>query len=197
MDNGTRDTVLEAGSVKARLAKVYAEALLAAATQAHAADAVGADLAAFVRDVLNAAPDIEAFLGSPVVGRKTKTAALEAALPGHLSDLLRGLLATLARNGRLDLIRGIATVYHQLIDRRAGRVPVKVTAAAELTDAQRAALDQTLTGMMKGQPVLNVRVDPDLIGGLVVQIGDRVIDTSVRTRLRSLRNRLMETAEGQ
>lgn len=195
MDNGNHDHVLQAGSVKSRLAKVYAESLLAVASQRQAVEAVGNELDALVRDVLAAAPEVEAFLASPIVGRKAKAAALEAALPGRVSDLLRGFLGTLARNSRLDLIRGIAAAYHHLLVERSGQVPVKVTSAMELTDLQRAALTHTLTDIMKGQPVLTVRIDPELIGGLIVQIGDRVIDTSVRTRLRSIKGRLMETAE--
>ena len=83
MDNAKHDTVLDAGSVKARLAKVYAEALLAAAERQNAVDATGDELSHFVSDVLDAAPEVESFLASPVVGKKAKAAALDAALPGR------------------------------------------------------------------------------------------------------------------
>jgi F-type H+-transporting ATPase subunit delta len=190
----THDTVLDAGSVRARLAKVYAEAVLAAALPkgAAAVDATGEDLEAFTREVLGRHPDVAAFLASPAVGHKTKEAALAAALDGRASDLLRGLLAVLARNGRLDLVPGIAAAYRQLLEDRAGRVRVKVASAVELSDAQRAALTETLSGMMRQTPVLDARVDPDLLGGLVIQVGDRVIDTSVRTRLQTLRTLLLD-----
>jgi F-type H+-transporting ATPase subunit delta len=193
MDNATHDTVLDAGSVKARLAKVYAEALLAAATRQNAVDATGDELSHFVSDVLAAAPEVESFLASPVVGKKTKAAAIEAALPGRSSDLVRGLFTVLARNGRLNLLRGIAAAYRLLLDDRAGRIRVKVTSAMDLSDTQRTALSSTLTDILKQQPILAVRVDPDLLGGMIVQIGDRVIDTSVRTRLQSLRTLLLES----
>src|SRR5438105_13508107 len=100
-----RETILTADVRKARVARVYAEALLAVAAKQGAAEAVGDELAAFVRDVLDANKDVEAFLASPAVGRKAKAAALDAALAGRASELLRGLLAVLARNGRLDLLR--------------------------------------------------------------------------------------------
>jgi F-type H+-transporting ATPase subunit delta len=185
-------TVLGAGSVKARLAKVYAEALLSAAQRQNALDATGDELAHFVTDVLDAAPEIEPFLASPVVGKKAKAAALEAALPGNASDLLRGLFAVLMQNGRLDLFRGVVAAYQQLINERAGRVPVKVTSAVALDHAHRDVLTRTLTDILRHEPVLSVRIDPNLLGGLVVQVGDRVIDTSIRTRLQRLRNRLLE-----
>jgi F-type H+-transporting ATPase subunit delta len=193
MDNPKHDTVLEAGSVKSRLAKVYAEALLVAAGRQNAVDATGEELIGFVSEVLDPAPDIESFLGSPVIGKKAKTATLEKALPGRVSEIIRGLFAVLSRNGRLDLLRGITAAYRQLLDARAGRIPVKITSAGELSETQKAALTGTLTDILKQQPVLNIRVDKDLLGGLVVQVGDRVIDTSIRTRLQTLRTRLLET----
>jgi F-type H+-transporting ATPase subunit delta len=79
-----------------------------------------------------------------------------------------------------------------LLDERAGRVRVKVSAATKLSDAQRDALAEALSTLLKQQPVLDVRVDPDLLGGMVVQVGDRVIDTSVRTRLQSIRTLLLD-----
>ena len=193
MENATHETVLQAGSVKARLAKVYAEALLGAAQPSNAVDATGDELAHFVKDVLDANPAIESFLGSPIVGKKAKSSTLSAALAGHSSDLVRGLFGVLTSNGRLDLLRGIAAAYHKLLDERAGRVPVKVTSAVDLTELQRKTLNTTLSEILKHEPVLAVRVDPDLIGGMIVQIGDSVIDTSIRTRLQSIRHRLLET----
>jgi F-type H+-transporting ATPase subunit delta len=191
----THETVLEAGSVRARIARVYAEALLGAAmkqSNADAVDSVGEEMNELVSGVFGRNPTVAAFLGSPAVGRKTKTAALEAALPGRSSELLRGLFAVLAHNGRLDLFAGIAAAYHDLIDKRSGRVRVKVTAAAALSETQRAALSSTLAELLKQQPMLQVRVDPELLGGMIVQVGDRVIDTSVRTRLHTLRTLLLD-----
>ena len=113
-------------------------------------------------------------------------------MPGRASDLVRGLFGVLTKNGRLDLVRGIAAAYRQLLDERAGRVRVKVTAATKLSNSQRDTLAETLANILKQEPVLDVRVDPDLLGGMVVQVGDRVIDTSVRTRLQTLRTLLLD-----
>jgi len=190
------ETVLEAGSIRARVARVYAEALAAAALRHGGGEAsvvsVGEELDQFVAQVLDASPAVEAFLASPAVGKKAKSVALEAALTGRASDLLRGLFFVLLRNGRLDLTRGIAAAYRDLLDQRAGRVRVRVTTAVELSDAQTAAITATLAAALRKQPVLELRLDPGLIGGMVVQIGDRVIDTSVRTRLTNLRTHLLD-----
>src|SRR5262245_54802329 len=109
----THENVLQAGSARARLAKLYAEALFvtAAKQDAAAVERATEELNAFVSGVLDKDPRAEAFLSSPAVGKKAKLAVLDSALPGHVSDLLRGLLATLARNNRLDLVRGIAAAY--------------------------------------------------------------------------------------
>jgi F-type H+-transporting ATPase subunit delta len=186
------ETVLDAGSTQSRLARVYAEALLAsAAKQSLSAEDVAGELNDFVR-ALGKDADVAAFLASPAVGKKAKAAVLGPALKDHASDLLRGLVGVLAQNNRLDLLRSVAAAFGQLLDERSGRVRVKVTAAVALSDAQKAALTKNLTGILGDrEPVLDVRIDPDLLGGLVVQVGDSVIDTSVRSRLQSLRSLLL------
>ena len=187
------ETVLDAGTTQSRLARVYAESLLVAAAKQspEAADAVGAELEAFVK-ALHASGGAAAFLVSPAVGKKKKAAALAPALEGHASNLLRGLVGVLAVNNRLGLLRSVSQAVRQLLDERAGRVRVKVTAAVALTDAQKAELKTNLKDILGNQePVLDVRVDPDLLGGLVVQVGDSVIDTSVRSRLQSIRSLLL------
>ncbi|MCE9563713.1 MAG: ATP synthase F1 subunit delta [Planctomycetes bacterium] len=189
------DTVLQAGSVQSRLAKVYAESLIAAAIKQSGVgvvDALGTELEEFVSGVLAKNAAVADFLASPAVGKRAKANALGAALPGNTSDLFRGLLTVLTKNNRLNLLAGIAAAYRQLLEERAGRVRVKVTSAVALTDAQKSALTSTLTAQMKQQPVLVLRVDPELLGGMIVQIGDRVIDTSIRTRLNTLRTLLLD-----
>jgi len=194
--NELRDTVLQAGSVQSRLAKVYAEALIAAALkQPNGVEAVvelGAELDDFVSGVLRKDQNVASFLSSPAIGKRAKASALGAALPGNSSDLFRGMLAVLTKNSRLNLLAGIAAAYRQLLDDRAGRIRVKVTAAVELSEAQKAALVSTLAASLKQQPVLAISVDPALLGGMIVQIGDRVIDTSIRTRINTLRTLMLD-----
>lgn len=188
-DGKLHDSVLEATGATARLAQVYAQALMAAAGPR--ADAVGEDLDSLVADVLAGRPDAERFLASGAVNRKTKDAVLQATFGEGVSDVLRNFLGVLNQNNRLGLLRAIAAAYRKLRDEAAGRVRVKVTSAVTLTDDQLSKLKTTLTGRLDAEPVLDARTDPDLLGGLVVQVGDRVYDSSVRTRLDSLRTHLM------
>jgi F-type H+-transporting ATPase subunit delta len=187
-DGKRHESVLEATGASARLARVYAEALMAAAGPQ--ADAVGDDLDALVEDVLAEHPNSERFLASGAVNRKTKATVLQAAFR-DASDVMRNFLGVLNQNNRLGLLRAVAAAYRKLRDEAAGRVRVKVTSAVPLSDDQLTKLKTTLAGRLDAEPVLDARTDPDLLGGLVVQVGDRVYDSSVRTRLNTLRTHLM------
>ena len=187
----TPDTALEAHGVRARLGRVYAEALLALAEQSHSADSVGAELDSVAFEIIGKNPTVAAYLENPAIGSKAKLPILGAAFEGTASDLFKKFLAVLAQNNRLGLLRDIATAYRGIRDRRAGRVRVLVRTATPLSDHQKIELVETLAKPLNQQPILNVRVEPELLGGLIVQIGDRVYDTSVRTRLESLRNTLL------
>jgi F-type H+-transporting ATPase subunit delta len=186
------ETVLDAGTARARLARVYAEALLRAAAKEspQAVDAVGEEMLQ-LRVKLIEHPEVAEFLASPALGKKGKLAFLEPVLKGRASHLLEGLIHTLWQNNRLDLFRNVVGTYLQLLDERAGRVPVKVTVAVPLTDEQQKKLEDVLKESLGQEPILRVNVDPDLLGGMIVQAGDFVIDTSVRSRLQSLRTHLL------
>ena len=193
MTDATPDTVQEATGARARLARVYAEALLALAEQGDAAEAAGAELHATATDVVGQNPDVAVFLDNPAVTPKVKLPILGAAFSGA-SDLFKKFLHVLAENNRLGLLREIDAAYQGIRDKQAGRVRVRVRSAVPLTDAQQNALKGTLKQSLNKEPILNVRVEPELLGGLIVQVGDRVYDTSVRTRLESLRNHLMASS---
>lgn len=188
------ETVLDAGTARARLARVYAEALLHAALKEspQAADAVGEEMLQLRVSLLDH-PEVAEFLASPALGKKGKLALLEPILKGRASHLLEGLFHTLWQNNRLDLFRNVVGTYLQLLDQRAGRVPVKVTVAVPLNDEQQKKLADTLKDLLPKdhEPMLRVTVDPDLLGGMIVQVGDTVVDTSVRSRLQSLRTHLL------
>jgi F-type H+-transporting ATPase subunit delta len=187
----THETVHDAGTRQARLARVYAEALLHAALKEspQAARDVGAEMLQ-LRHSLIEHPEVAEFLASPALGKKGKLAFLEPAL-AHASHPLRGLVFALWKNNRLALFRNVVAAYLQILDERAGRIAVKVAVPVPLTDEQREKLFATLKDVLRREPVLHVRVDPELLGGMIVQAGDTVVDTSVRSRLQSLRTLLL------
>lgn len=193
MSDAAHDSLPEPTGARARLARVYAEALLALAEQEKQTDEVGADLMAVAVDVVGQSAEVAAFLDNPAITAGTKLPALGAAF-GGASDLFKKFLHVLTQNNRLGLLRDIAAAYRGLRDQQTGRVRVLVRTAAALNDGQAAELKQTLAEKLNKEPVLSVRVEPELLGGLVVQVGDRVYDSSVRTRLNTLRNTLMASS---
>jgi len=187
--NPGQDTVLTANVRQARIARVYAESLAAVAEKQGQLEDVGRELVQFVANVLKA-PKIAAFFSSPAITRRVRGPVLEAALPNNVHPLVANFIRVLNQNNRLSLLPDCAAAYRELMDTRAGRVRVLVKSAVELTADQQAGLKSSLAESLKKEPVLSLRVDPELLGGLVVQVGDKVYDTSVRSRLEALRNQL-------
>jgi F-type H+-transporting ATPase subunit delta len=166
----------------------YAEALLGAAENEGQADAVLDEL---VADVLRGQPQFAAILASPLPEAE-KDRILTATFEGRALPTVVRFLRVLNRHGRLEQVAPIARAARALWDRKQNRRPVLVRSAIELDDAQREALRERLGRMLAATPLLTFVVDPSLLGGLVVQVGDDVYDASVRSRLQQLRHRLIE-----
>jgi F-type H+-transporting ATPase subunit delta len=184
------ETVLDAGS--RRVARVYAEALLDAADKQVQTAQVLEEFSSLVEDLFRADPQFEAFLASGAISRKPKAEVIHRAFDGKASDTFRNFLLVLNDHLRLDLLRAIYEAVRELYDERSGRLRVVVTSAAPLPDDQRERLLNELRQKYNKEPVLATRVDPALLGGLVVRVGDWLFDSSVRTRLENIRKQLME-----
>jgi F-type H+-transporting ATPase subunit delta len=174
------------------VARIYAEALLAAADKRQQTEEVLEQFEAFVHDVLVREPAFGPFLASAVVGRDKKRAALARAFEGKINDTLYNFFLVLNDHDRLGVVREIAAIMRDMYERRSGRVHVEVRAATPLPDDQRERLRQELREKFGREPVLNVRIDPELLGGLVVRVDDWVYDGSVQARLERLRKQLIE-----
>lgn len=168
------------------IAQRYAAALFELAEQQNALDQVAADLKAF-RDMAAGSDDLTRLLRSPVIGRDAQTRAITAvAQQAGFSDLTRRFLGTLAANRRLFAVSGIIGAYLERLAAKRGEVTATVMAAAKLTDKQLASLTETLKAAVGGAVAVDVKVDPSLLGGLVVRVGSRMIDNSLRTKLQHL-----------
>jgi F-type H+-transporting ATPase subunit delta len=174
-----------------RVAHVYAEALINAAEAAGKADAILDELDSLITDLFRADRQFEAFLSSGAIGRDRKAEVIEKTFGGRAEELFTNFLLVLNRHERLDLLRPIRTAYQELRDQRANRVRVLVRSAVPLPDDQRDRLQQELRQSFHLEPVLVTQVDPDLLGGLVVKVGDWLYDGSVRAQLETLRNQLI------
>jgi F-type H+-transporting ATPase subunit delta len=174
------------------VSRSYAEALLGAAKHADQIESVLDELDELVADVLSPYPQFAAILASEALPAAEKDRILTSTLENRASPLVLRFLRVLNRHGRLGLIAPIARMARELMDRQQNRRRVLVRSAVPLTEDQRNALVERLGRMLAATPVPTYQIDPALIGGLVIQIGDDVYDASVRNRLGQLRNRLIE-----
>lgn len=184
---------MAAGDKEMAIARVYSGALLKLAAEAKQEDAVReelADLVAFIGRNANFAQ----FLFSPTVDAPSREKTLEKLFRGRYSDVLVNTLLVLNRKERLALLSAMGEAFeHQYVTLK-GRVEVYVRSAAPLTDAQREKVKQAASEKLGAGVALIETVDPALLGGLVVVIGDDRFDMSVASRLGTIRASLVERA---
>jgi F-type H+-transporting ATPase subunit delta len=170
----------------------YATALFELASEANALDKVEGDLSRF-GEALDAAPDLARLVGSPVFTADEQARALAAVLDKlGIDGLTRNFLLLLAKNRRLFAVTDTARAFRAMLARHRGEMSASVISAETLTEAQIAALKQALKAALGKDVLLETRIDPALLGGLVVKVGSRMIDTSLRTRLNSLKVAMKE-----
>jgi F-type H+-transporting ATPase subunit delta len=170
----------------------YATALFELALEGKALDLVAADLDRFIA-ALDASPDLSRLVKSPVFSAEEQTRALAAVLEKlGIGGLARNFLLLAAQNRRLFAAIDMIGAYRAMLARHRGETSATVTAAAKLTEAQITALKQALKAALGTDVMLEQRVDASLLGGLVVKVGSRMIDSSLRTRLNSLRVAMKE-----
>jgi F-type H+-transporting ATPase subunit delta len=133
-------------------------------------------------------------LEDPAVPFDTRSEALTAALGGDSLPQLRNLLLLVLRRRRLEQVPRLAAEFRRLYNRRAGIVEATAISAAPLSERDVAELQRRLVDIAGTRVDLSLEVDPQLIGGISVRLGDRLIDGSVRGRLERLRNRLVASA---
>ena len=169
------------------LAAVYAKALLGATERAGNTEAVLEELEALLSEVFQRLPKLESALTSPRVGQEEKLRLLELAIGSRVSQSLLDFLKVLARRGRLDCLRAITRAARQQLNEIRGRVEVTLVTAEPLgEDSTRQAAERLQTAL--GQQIdLSTSVDPDLIGGAIVRVGDTIFDGSVINRLEQMR----------
>lgn len=176
---------------KWRTAIVYAQALIAAAQEAGTVTAVIQEYDSFIDDVLDKLPKLEAVWASDFVNEEAKEAMIEKAFAKSASPVFLGFLKVVARHGRLDMLRLIHLTAHEECSKALGRVRVMVSTAEPLDAAAEQRIEQEIKSRLGLQPVLETQVHPDLIGGIVLRVGDRVYDGSIATQFKRLREQMI------
>jgi F-type H+-transporting ATPase subunit delta len=168
------------------LAERYAAALFELADERRTLDEVAADLRQ-LRAMLEGSRDFMRLIRSPILSRGEQAKAV-GVLAEHagLSQLVRDFLAVVARNRRLFVAPAIIEAFLRKLAARRGEVSAQVTAARPLNEAQLAALNEQLRRSIGSRVSVDVRVDPELIGGMIVKVGSRMVDGSVKSKLQRL-----------
>ncbi len=174
------------------IANVYAEALLGAAEEAGQVDAVLEELDSLVADVLDPHPELERVLASGVISYDERSGILDRVLGAQASPLVMSFLKVVSRHGRMDCLRVIRAQAHAIHRQKLGEVAVQVTTAAPLEQAAAQRLREALQPLLGGTPVLHERVDPAVIGGVVVRVGDTIYDASVARQLETMRQQMID-----
>ncbi len=167
------------------VARLYARAMLEVAAEQGVAESFSEELTAVV-ELSASDAEFERFLSSPVLDVESRRESMEKALRGRASDLLVDSLQVINGKGRLGLLEQILAVYQEEHRTLRGQIEVKVTAAVELSEAQRELLRERASAYTGKEAFLIEAVDPDLLGGLVVKIGGEKVDVSVRRDLELL-----------
>ncbi|MCS6849560.1 MAG: ATP synthase F1 subunit delta [Gemmataceae bacterium] len=174
-----------------QIARVYAEALLRAADEASQADEVVADFEALLQAVEGSSPELRRLFANGVMSRRVRGEVIRRVFEGRAHPLLVNFLLVVNDHDRTALLPVMLYELKELRDRRARRIPVSVYAAVPLSDDQLERIRNRLREVLNLEPRLEVRVDPALLGGLMIRVGDQVFDGTVRTRLHQLRDQLI------
>ena len=168
--------------------RLDARALFEAAEEQGRVDAVHRDLDEFAAAV-EASPELAAFLSNPQVEPAAKVGVLGELSEGA-DDLVHNFLRVIAGKGRAGQIPGMRDEFQALVDRAQGRVAVELTTAFELSDAEAASIVAQIEQSSGRKVEATRKVDPELVGGMILQAGSLRVDASVRGRLQRLRHEL-------
>jgi F-type H+-transporting ATPase subunit delta len=178
--------------IQAGAAGRYASALFELAEQDGKVAEVDAHLASFDA-MLAQSPDLTRLIKAPVFSAEEQVKAITAIVErAGIGGLSGNFLKLVAHNRRLFMLPQIIKEFRRLVSRARGEVDAEVTSAHALNDQQITALKDALRASVGKDVRLNIKVDPSLLGGLVVKVGSRMIDSSLRTKLNSLKTRMKE-----
>lgn len=174
------------GGIQASLSGRYATALFELARDENKLDTVGQSLAA-LKQALAESDDLRTLVTSPLVSRDAAGKAIAAVSSSiGIDPLTANFLGVLAKNRRLNAIRAIIRDFNMLAARHRGETTAQVVSAHALDDNQMATLKTRLKSMIGSEVSVDASVDPSILGGLIVRLGSRQIDGSIRTKLNAL-----------
>jgi F-type H+-transporting ATPase subunit delta len=190
--NAKQETVLDVTGDE--VARGYAVAFWNVAKKSSHAGELVEELSSFATDVLDKFPKLDETLRSAIVRDEERTQLLDRIFAGRLSNELLTFLKVMSRHGRLGLVRTAARIVRKLYADDQGRIDVDVRVAGPLADSLKNEIQSKLRTVLGHEPVLHVTVDPSLIAGIVIRVGDRVYDSSVNTQFNLARQAMIDRA---
>lgn len=171
----------------------YAEALMSLAQSNDLTQRLGEDVAALL-NLLEESGELRQFLANPIVSAENKKAVLQQIGGEELHPYMQNFLKILVERRRIVFLEGICKHYQALLRKLNQAVLAEVISAVELTDTQKQAVREKVIAMTSANQVeLNTKIDPDLIGGVIIKVGSQVVDASLRGQLRRIGLRLGST----
>jgi F-type H+-transporting ATPase subunit delta len=180
------------------VAMTYAKSLFQAATAEgdsarngglHLSEVIAGELSA-IMDMARSDKNFGEFLASKIIDRQSRDATLVRIFQGRVHNTSLNILRVLNRRDRLFVFPGVVAAFDEMVQEALGRVEIDVYSATPLDQAQKDQLANSLAAKLGKQPVLHTYVEPTMIGGLKIQIGDKLIDGSLATQLSSMRDQL-------
>ncbi len=165
----------------------YASALYELADEKGALDVVAGDLAN-LQKMIDDSDDFRRFIKSPILSRADQTKGINAIIEkAQLSPITKNFLGLVAKNRRLFALPGMIKGYREILAERRGQVTAEVTSASPLSDSQRMSLTDSLKKTVGKSVDILAKVDPSILGGLIVRVGSRMVDSSLRSKLQRLK----------
>jgi F-type H+-transporting ATPase subunit delta len=186
------DTVFDVDAE--RIARVYAQAAFAAAGGQAERDSLMEELDSLRTDVLDRVPRVEELFKSQLVSEDDKLALIDKVFGGRASATLINTLKVMATHGRLGMVRDVVAAARKIWERQSGRLPVELETANPLTPDLEQEVLSVLAKVLDADPIVSARVNPDLISGFIIRVGDRLYDASTRTRLEQMRQGMVARA---
>jgi F-type H+-transporting ATPase subunit delta len=168
----------------------YATAAFDLAAEERAVDKLASDFATLKR-LLTTSPELVQLVRSPIISREQQAAGIDAVLKqAGAIELTRKLAQLLTKKRRLFILGDVIASFEKLVARHRGEIAAEVTAARELSEPETTELKRILKDRFGREPQLSMHVDPALLGGIVLRVGSRMIDSSLRSKLEALRVRM-------
>lgn len=169
-----------------QVASRYAKALIDLAEEQNSLEAIKADIESFIK-TMRQNSQLQAVLNNPIIGPDKKFAILNQLFASSFHKIILSFFKIVVSKGRSEVLYGIAKEFINEYNIKKGIVHAVVTSADALTEEQKVKLTDLVTEATKAQIILETRIDPSLIGGFVLKVGDRQVDTSLASSLKKLK----------